>query len=347
MLYVLSERASCNHLAWSTNYEFEEILVNSCGGRLLAPKAWSIHPKLDIGLRKLIPHRYHRLPTPEGKGGTLIAICMGPQALRMFDAIDDWRGRFECVAAYVVDLYPGAEKRLSRSICDKLDTLFISYEQMLPTVQMRVSCPVRLALQASDVLGQGAAGGLRQLDIAAYGRQPGGLVSKLAKRVNRLGSDTILLHSTFTYPYVSDWRSDRALFWHMLRRTRISLCYPFSLTHSRIHQGVDPLTARWFEGMAAGCVLAGKRPTSPEAQRVIPWEDALVALPDDEDEAVEKLLALARDLDRCEAISKHNYRAAAAGHDWRFRIVEMFANLALPIPATLQREVEQLAAIQG
>src|ERR1017187_4485494 len=124
MLYVLSERASCNHLAWSTNYELEEILVNSCGGKLLAPKAWSIHPKLDIGLRKLIPQRYYRLPTPEGKGGTLLAICMGPPALRMFDALGDWRRRFDRVAAYVVDLYPGAVDRLPRSICDKLDALF-------------------------------------------------------------------------------------------------------------------------------------------------------------------------------------------------------------------------------
>jgi len=345
MLHVLSERASCNHMSWGTSYELEEILVNSCGACLLTPKAWSIHPKLDLGLRKVIPNRYHRLPTPEGKGGTLLAICMGPPALRMFDAIPGWRRRFDHVAAYVVDLYPGAINRLSRAVCDKLDALFISYEQMLPIVRGRVSCPVHLILQAADVLGQGAPGGTRPFDLSAYGRQPGGLVAKLAKRVNWQGSNTILLHSTFAFPFVADWRSDRALFWQMLRRTRISICYPFSSTHSHIYRGVDPLTARWFEGLAAGCVLAGKKPTSPEAQRLFALEDAVVTLPNDEDEAIEQLLELSRDLARCEATSRRNFRMAATTHDWRFRIVEILNHLGHPIPQMLKREVDDLEAM--
>lgn len=345
MLHVLSERASCDHVSWGTSYELEEIFVKSCGASILAPKRWSIHPKLDIGLRKLIPNRYHRLPTPEGKGGTLISICMGPPSLRMFDAIPDWRNRFDRVAAYVVDVYPGAEERLPRSICDKLDALFISYEQMVPVVQGCVSCPVHLVLQAADVLGQGAAGGPRQFDFSAYGRQPGGLVSSLAKRVNRQGSKAILFHSTFTFPFVTDWESDRALFWQMLRRTRISICYPFSLTHPQTYRGVDPLTARWFEGLAAGCVLAGKKPTCPEAPRLVNWEESLVTLPDDENEAIDELLKLTSDLDRCESISRLNFRAAAASHDWRFRIAEMLTRLSLPIPAILERDIDRLKAV--
>ena len=345
MLYLLSERESCTHVSWGTSYELEDILVNSCGASILAPRAWSIHPKLDIGLRKLIPNRYHRLSMPEGMGGTLIAVCMGPPALRMLDAIPDWRSRFDHVAAYVVDLYPGAVKRLPQSICDKLDALFISYEQMLPIVRGYVSCPVHLILQAADVLGQGLAGGPRPFEFSAYGRQPGKLVARLAERTNRRSSSAILLHSTFAYPYVSDWRSDRALFWQMLRRTRVSICYPFSLTHDHIYRGVDPLTARWFEGMAAGCVLAGQRPISPEAERLIALEDAMVELPSDEDEAIERLLHLARDWERCEAISRRNFQTAATQHDWRFRIVELLRHLEHPIPSMLEREVEQLKAM--
>ena len=342
MLYVLSERASCNHVAWGTSYELEEILVRTCDAKVLAPKAWSIHPKLDIGLGKLIPHRYHSLPIQDAGGGTLIAICMGPPSLRMFDALKDWRRRFDRVAAYVIDLYPGAERRLPLSICKQLDALFISYEQMLPAVGSLVSCPVHLVLQAADVFGQGAGGGARPFDLSAYGRQPGELVSRLANRVNRQGSGTIFLHSTSSFPYVSDWRLDRALFWQMLRRTRISICFPFSRTHPSAYRGIDPLTARWFEGIAGGCVLAGRRPTSPEASRALHWEDSVVALPDNEEEAIEAVLALARDVERCESISRRNFQAAAASHDWRHRIAEMFSCLGMASPPRLQEELASL-----
>jgi hypothetical protein len=65
-------------------------------------------------------------------------------------------------------------------------------------------------------------------------------------------------------------------------------------------------------------------------------------LPDREEEAIDAVLALARDEERCESISRRNFQAAAASHDWRHRIAEMFSCLGIPSPPRLQEELASL-----
>jgi hypothetical protein len=345
MLYVLSERCSVNHVAWSTSYEFEEIIRHTCGAEVLSPRGFGVHPKLDIALGKVLAGRYHALRVEDvPRDSTLLVVAMGPRALRMLDTVENWRARFAKVAAYVVDLYPEALARLPQRIVRQLDYLFISYDQMFERVSQTAKVPVAVVHQAVDVLRQGAANGLRPIDVNGYGRQPRELVRALSERYNRPGSARIFLHSTQQFPRVTDWAQERQLFWQLLRRSRISLAFCFAVTHPERSHGVSPLTARWFEGMAAGCAMAGRRPASPEANRELDWEDAVIELPSDCGACADSLEALLRDEDRCNAISRRNYHHALRKHDWRHRLAEMLGYLKEPVPSRL---AEELAELQG
>jgi hypothetical protein len=352
MLYVLSERASVDHVSWSTSFELEDVLCRTCDAVLVAPRAVRVHRRLEPLVAPVLGPRYRRVDLGEvAPDSTLLVVAMGPTALRMLDSIPDWRRRFARVAAYVVDLYPAAVHRLLPRFVGDLDYLFVSYDQIAEAASRRSGTAVAVVRQAVDVFQQGAGGGDRPLDLTAYGRQPEALTRLLSERYNRPRSPRIFTHSTWRHPEIREWRQDRALFWQLLRRTRVSLGFCASLTHPDRVGGVGPVTARWYEGIAAGCVLAGRRPAGPEAREELDWEDSVVELPMEPTAfltAVEELLS---DRARCEAASWRNYLHALRRHDWRYRVRQMLTHLGLAIPSKLIDEIEELgrraAAVEG
>jgi len=345
-LYVVSERNSNQHVAWGTSYEFEDIIARTCDARILSPKGWSLHPKLDISLGKLIAGRYRRVGGLEfaREPNVLLLIGMGPPALRMLDKLGPWRRKCSLVAAYIIDLYPGALNRFDPRIVNKLDHLFISYEQMLEPVRARFKTPVTFIPQACDALGHGACGGNRPIDVVGYGRQIEGVHESLQKTFNSPGTGKVYFHSTFKHTRVKNWREDRMLFWKIMRRAKISLAYCFVETNRDTALGVSPLTARWFEAITAGCAIVGRRPRSPDADRLLDWRDAVIDLPEETRQCVPFLEALIGDTERMAGISRRNYLEALRRHDWRHRLRDMFDALGLPLPAGAIRDLAALKA---
>ncbi|RLS12139.1 hypothetical protein CKN53_20515, partial [Acinetobacter baumannii] len=69
--------------------------------------------------------------------------------------------------------------------------------------------------------------------------------------------------------------------------------------------------------------VMGRKPNAPETDQLIDWPEALIELPDETEEARARILEMVNDLQRIEAISRRNRRAALARHDWRHRVVVM------------------------
>ncbi len=172
-MYVISERNANNHVAWGTIYEFEDIIARTCDAQIVAPPRMHLPKRaLDIAFRPFLSFRYLQPKNFQfaNEPNVLLLIGMGPRTLRMLDKLGSWRSKCDVVAAYIVDLYPMALKRLDKKVLRRLDHLFISYEQMLEPVKKHFGVPVSLIPQACDVLRHGSFGGNRPIDIIGYGR---------------------------------------------------------------------------------------------------------------------------------------------------------------------------------
>ncbi|MGH2899176.1 MAG: glycosyltransferase, partial [Solirubrobacteraceae bacterium] len=97
------------------------------------------------------------------------------------------------------------------------------------------------------------------------------------------------------------------------------------------------------DAFATGCAVVGKRPTTPEADRLMPWRESTLELPDDPSSAVEMLDALFDDAARLERIRLRNHYQALAHHDWRLRVRTLFEDLGVALPGGLRGELDQLA----
>jgi hypothetical protein len=135
--------------------------------------------------------------------------------------------------------------------------------------------------------------------------------------------------------------ADASLLYQLLRKSKASLCFDTLYPGMRYfpHSFV---TLRWFDAFATGCAAVGKRPITPEADRLMPWPDASLDLPEDPERAADLLEDLFEDRARLTRIRLRNHYEALARHDWRLRIRDLLRQLGLPLPSRLTQELEQL-----
>jgi hypothetical protein len=139
----------------------------------------------------------------------------------------------------------------------------------------------------------------------------------------------------------------RLLLASLLQRSRYYLAY-----RGRVNEperiGREEISARFYEGAAAGAVLLGEPPRSEEFSRQFDWPDAVINLPFDSPDVGEVLGALDADPERLERAGRRNAREAALRHDWLHRIRTVFEAAGLPPTQEMherQHRLEALAAL--
>ncbi|WP_181815681.1 glycosyltransferase [Alteripontixanthobacter maritimus] len=164
----------------------------------------------------------------------------------------------------------------------------------------------------------------RPIDVNGYGRQPPELSAELAQyhNIEKRG----FFHHTnhMTIGALTDWVAHRAHFASLLRYSKIALAYAPEAYDPHNRFTCSFVGQRWYESMAAGCVIAGQRPSAPETSDLFDWPDALLELPDEAPEARAFLTDLASQSDHLQEIGSRNARETAERHDWRIRLREMF-----------------------
>lgn len=339
-IHVLSERASCSHLSWANNFEFEDIFASTCNATILAPSQRWAHTRWEPVTGRLRKGRYRKIEQSTEEGADLlIVVAMGPPALRMLNAIPRWRKRYGQVVAYVPDIYPPSEKMLDLGIVRDLDALFISYSQMVERVAALTPTPIYLLQQAADVLGGLPTRAEKPIGITAFGRQPVGLTAAIAQQFTEPDSPSLAWWSPGTYPYSRTPELDRAGFLNMLRASQLTLCYRFEDTNPQQYRGVSPFTARWFEAAAAGAAVAGSAPSCPEADS--PESIQTILLSTDPLEAVSEIKVLL-DSEVPREVAQQNLALAAKHHDWRHRIASILTTIGSGIPSQLEKEILEL-----
>lgn len=164
----------------------------------------------------------------------------------------------------------------------------------------------------------------RTIDVNAYGRQSRVLTNYLSDTMNLRDGRYRFNHTDHLASItISDPDRYRAMFWRMLADSKIALAYDPEATGDGDRFDSPFVAQRWYEAIAAGCAVMGRRPPGPETARLFDWPEALIELPEDLEGARTEMVALIDDTDRLAAITRRNHRAALARHDWRHRIDAM------------------------
>jgi Glycosyl transferases group 1 len=208
-------------------------------------------------------------------------------------------------------------------IVDRLCLPFGEALDVLKPEHRAISRHVPLAVDTSLVNGLNK---LRPISVLGYGRQPPELSRALAESMNDPSSPFIYHHTDhLSIEQINDQRLHRMHFWKLAQSSQIALTYDAKVT-SPWRTPFSVVGQRFYESLAAGCVLAGKRPTTKEADELLDWPEAIIDLPDGASDAVDALRDLHSDPRRIARIRERNVEEVQARHDWRHRIPMMFAD---------------------
>jgi len=99
-----------------------------------------------------------------------------------------------------------------------------------------------------------------------------------------------------------------------LSRSKISICFPSSITHPEKSGDVSTLTARYLQSMAAKCLVVG---IMPNEMRQIFGYDPVVEI--DERNPGKHLLSILHEYERYLPLIEKNYRTIREEHTWSKR----------------------------
>jgi len=140
----------------------------------------------------------------------------------------------------------------------------------------------------------------------------------------------------------------RLLLANILKRSRYYVANRARVNEPEISEGKEEISARFYEGVAAGTVLVGEAPRSDEFQRQFNWPDSVIRMPFDSSDAAEMFAGIDADPRRIERIRLNNVQQAALRHDWVHRLRVVYETLGIrPTDAMLAREerLRSLAAL--
>lgn len=286
------------------------------------------------------------------KRNILFIIGMSGADIGLLSSIPRWRQYFDVVAAYISDAWGvNTYPKYTRHI----DHLFVPHPEVIEPFQKYFGIPVSLLPLGSDVLIQGSGELNPPFDLVSFGRTPENYHRTFVKAFNRPGSGRIYYRSiprpaeAFPKAPYEDRRDQENLLqlFKILRRTKLALAFDPMMCSGMRQFPFSIITNRWFDCGAAGCVIIGKRPTAPIADKLLDWEDATIELPDDPQESVEFVEELLQDKPRLHSIHKRNYLENLARHDWRIRIKSMLDQLGIPLPERLADELSQLKTLHA
>lgn len=317
-IIVVSERDIDRTPAMCCVVEMEDVLVREFGARLFRIGSETPTGSLSnhvvffctikasrIGVNK----RY--LDGLRDRGARVICYVFDSWALPPY--FNNWKRRIKSA------LFP---KYSVSGMCDLLVVPFAeTVEQFHPKDRRNIR---HIPLGVDSTLANGM-NDKRPITVMAYGRQPEPIMAALSAAFNSSGNETLMYHTDHTHiAGIHDYYTHRRQFWKTAQSSAIALAYDPRVTHpNRFPHSV--VGQRWFESLAAGCVVVGRRPSAPEAEDLLDWRDATLEAPEDPQEVAEFLLDLSNDKARLAEVRERNIENIRARHDWRHRFASILS----------------------
>ncbi len=364
---LMSLRRVAQLVAYCIEYEFEDVIAELTGA-----------DRLDVGsdARLELQRRVHRY-TRMLSGSRRIArrarwLGTGPRLERDYTlffpvfnhvhelpalaALPDWRSRCQHAACFISEVWMHKCPAYLLDFLAGFDHVFIGVKHSVEAVARLTGLPCSYLPVAADVprFAPGADAPARLIDVCNIGRRSQVTHAALLELAQNqkffyyydtvAASGVDLRQRTFR---VQNPREHRLLLASLLKRTRYYVANRGFVNDPGSTQDLDELSARYYEGTAAGAVLIGVPPGMEEFSRQFDWQDAIIRMPFDCPEVGALLSALEADPARVAGIRARNVHHAALRHDWLYRLRIVYDTFGLAPTEAMQareRRLQNLAA---
>jgi hypothetical protein len=347
---LLSMRGSERVVAFCQQYEFEDVVAEVTGADRVEPgdrgaversrRAYKL-ARLGTGSRRLARALAPRPSTVrlERDYDLFFPVFNNAHELFALATLPDWRARCRIGACFVAELWVQLLPRYLLELLAPFDHIFVGVRHVVDEVAEIVGRPCTYLPLAADVLRFTPLpeNPPRAIDVCNIGRRSpvthGALLRLARDRRIFYYYDTVAASGagqrqrTFQ---VGDAAEHRLLLASLLQRSRYFIANRGRVNEPEFTQGRDEISGRFYEGAAAGAVMLGEAPRTPEFGSQFDWPDAVIPLPFDSPDAGGVLDALDADPQRLERVRGANVRNAALRHDWGHRLRAVFDRLGLP-----------------
>lgn len=263
-----------------------------------------------------------------------------------------WRkraGKAACVLLKTwtseIEKHPGIVRML-----DEFDIVYTATLQSLDLLQSRLSTPVRFLTLAVPTLDLAPSPGqARPIDTYGMGRRPPQLQTQMMQAMKEGRFNYYYDTFDVRLPIVKDFESHCLLKASLLKQTKFLPSFgiqSFQSLEQSLAGSEDTIPLRCFEGAAAGAVLFGTLPTSPDFLEQFDWEDIIVPVPSMSCDFIDFLRSIETDAPRIERIRARNVANCLRRHDFAYRYERILSDLGLaPHPKLVERKatLQQMA----
>ena len=268
-------------------------------------------------------------------------------------AVPDWRRRCRAAACYINEVWAHVMPEYLLELLAEFDHVFIGVQHPVEDVARLIGRPCSYLPLGVDVLrfAPWPHPAARVIDVCNIGRRSpvthAALLALARERRIFYYHDTVAASGggkqhTF---HVDDPAAHRLLLAGLLQRSRYFIANRGRINEPEFTQGHDEIAGRFYEGAAAGAVMLGEAPRTPEFRAQFGWPDAVIPLPFDSPDVARLLAARDADEERLARARVENVRQAARRHDWSARIRTILETVKVAVPAALRAREERLHAL--
>jgi hypothetical protein len=336
---VLSTRRIENLVAYCGPYEFEDVVAEATGSDLIevddrAALEFSrrVYKWTAFGTRS---KRIAKFVAPNPSVIRLtrdyeifLPIFCSPYHVHALAAVPGWRKHCRRAACVITEVWSDQLPEYLIEQLSEFDHIFVCTQNAVERLSALSGVPVTYVPFAVDVLrfAPSSPSGERPIDMCNIGRRSSvtheALLEVSKSREFFYYYDTVSAgedrkQRTFR---VDSAREHRMLLASLLQRSRYFIANRGRVNEPRFLAGRDEISARFYEGAAAGTVMLGEAPCIDEFAHQFDWPDAVISLPFDSAGVGEFLRELDADPSRLARIRLDNVLNAAARHDWVYRL---------------------------
>jgi hypothetical protein len=363
---LLSQRRIADLVAFCLAYEFEDVFaavtdaerIDATG---LSNLEFSRRVYKSLCLASGSPALARKL-TPEPRNKVILdrdfelffPVFSNAFQLYSLTTVPNWRKRCRKAACFITEVWVGLLPEYLLELLSEFDHIFVGLRHCVQDVARITGRPCSYLPLATDVVrfAPASADQSRPIDVCNIGRRSVITHRALLEDAERRGSfyyyDTVaasgsdMKQRTFR---VDNPRDHRLMLATILKRSRYFFANRSHVNDPGFTAGRDEISARFYEGAAAGTVMIGEAPRSEEFGRQFDWPDAVTHVPFDCPDIGRFLAELSDDPARLQTIQRTNVREAALRHDWLHRIQIVFDVLGMAPTEKMQARTLRLHQI--
>jgi hypothetical protein len=348
---LLSQRRIWDLVAFCLAYEFEDVFASVTDAQRIdatdraslefSRRAYKLS-RLATGSPKLAGRL---TPSPSSKVvldrdfELFFPVFSNPFQLYALATIPNWRARCRKAACFITEVWLGhlPEKYLLE-LLSEFDHVFVGLQHCVDDVARITGRPCTYLPLAADVVhfAPPSLDQRRPIDVCNIGRRSQVTHEALLEESERRGGfyyfDTVaasgfdLRQRTFR---VDNPHEHRTMLATLLKHSSYFIANRSHVNNPEFTAGRDEISARFYEGAAAGTVMIGEAPQSEEFKRQFDWQDVVIHLPFDSPDVGRVLAELNSDPERLRTVRRNNVREVARRHDWLHRIETVFDVLGI------------------